>query len=152
MNTYKVKRLLRTINSISHERFVLHGSLKRCTTLIPHRPKLETFKNTRKAKPLRRKVVYATRVTDIAVLYATMPNDTQWYYEKAQKCMRVLHTDPELMLYAGFIHVCSGRNFSKGARIVSSKHSAKVVRTFKITPEVFVYLWDKKIIRIFSHL
>jgi hypothetical protein len=111
---------------------------------------LETFKNTRRAKDIREKAVYATRVVAVAVLYATMPNYTQWRYDRKAKLIRIRHNEAELALYAGYIHVCRGTSFSRGTRIIASKRPAKVVRTFRITPEAFLYLWGRKEIALSS--
>lgn len=152
MDTLKAKRILRNIQKIPHKKFVLHGSLRRSTTILPNRPSLDTFKNPRKAKGLCGKAVYATRLTCIAVLYATLPNHVHWKYSKTERCIRVLHEGPALPVYTGYVHVCRGKSFGRGGFITKSKHPAKVVKTFKVTPEVLLYLWDKKEIGFFSSL
>ncbi len=152
MNTDNVKRVLRSIQKIPHRHFVLHGSMRRSNTLIPHRPLLEKFKNPRKAKALRKKAVYATRVVHIAVIYATMPNDTQWKWKRKEKNFRILHREKNPVLCSGYIHVCRATSFGRGAAITSSKRPVKVVKTFRIPPDVFLHLWDNKEIQLFDHL
>lgn len=150
MDTQKAKRVLRSIHKISHKHFVLHGSLTRSNTILARKPSLDTWRNTRKAKGIREKGVYATRLVDLAVLYATLPNDTMWRRVKKGRYIRILYQKPELILFRGFIHVCRADSFDKRALITVSKRSVKVVRTFRITPEVFMYLWEKKQLRIFD--
>ncbi len=152
MDTHKAQRVLRSIQKIPHERFVLHGSLTRSNTLLPNKPTLKTFRNTRKAKGLKEKAVYATRLTHVAVVYATLPNDTAWRLNKKGKCLNVLAREPEVSLFSGYIHVCRAASFDRGRLITTSGRAVKVVRTFKITPDVFAYLWHKQDLRLSDHL
>ena len=151
METQKAKRVLRIIRSIPHQHFVLHGSLIRSNTLLPNKPKLK-FKKHRK---LNKKGVYATAVINIAVMYASMENRMKWKFIRKGGEIHVLHEKkdgeekPILNLYDGYIHVCRREIFGKaGALILFSKRPAKVVRTFKISHEIFLYLWNKKAVKI----
>ena len=152
MNTLAIKLKLRSLERIPHEQFVLHGSRKRSNTLIPKRPKLESWRNKRKARHLLQKAVYATRVIAIAVIYASLPNDAQWRYVKKGRYIRVLHREPEISIYPGYIHVCRRTSFNRGALITTSKHPVRVVKTYKIPPEMLQFLWGKKQIRFFDTL
>lgn len=147
MNTQKAERVLRSIRKISHKHFVLHGSQTKSNTLIPKRPNVR-FK---KRKELHQKGIYATSMTTIAVMYATLENSITWKYFFKKEEIEILHKIPDgveestLALYNGYIHVCHRNNFKHiGPLILFSKRPARVVRTFKISHEILLYLWDKK--------
>ncbi|HCC06352.1 TPA: hypothetical protein DEP94_03285 [Candidatus Nomurabacteria bacterium] len=150
MNTEKAKRVLRSIRKIPHKHFVLHGSLTRSNTVLLRRPNVR-FK---KRKELHQKGIYATSLTEIAIMYATLENSIVWKYMLKKKEICILHkitNDTEkstLNVYNGYIHVCRRHTFNQGGPLISfSKRPARVVRTFKISHEVLLYLWDKKDIK-----
>lgn len=144
MDTRKAERVLRSIQKIPHKHFVLHGSAVRSNTLVPNRPDMSSFTNQRKTKGFREKGVYGTLVREVALIYATLPNDVQWRFVRKGKFFHVRWRDKEVALHAGYIHVCRRSSFDRGALVIASKRAVKVVRTFRIDPEVLIYLWEKK--------
>ncbi len=150
MNTQKAKRVLRSIQKIPHKRFVLHGSLVRSNTLLPNRPNLEIFTNKRKARGIREKAVYGTLISVVAVIYATLPNNTQWKYVKKEKYFHILHREEYLTPSSGYIHVCRRTSFDYGVGILASKQAVRVVRTIRVSSDVLEYLWRKRDVRFFN--
>jgi hypothetical protein len=144
VNTEKSKRILQSIRGIPHKRFVLHGSQTRSNVLLPNRPKLHSFKNKRKVRGLQEKAVYATTVLEVAIIYATLPHDTQWKFVRKGRYFHIRWREEVVTAHAGYIHVCLRTHFGRGALTTRSKKAVKVVRTYRIQPEELVYLWQKK--------
>jgi len=152
MDTQKAERVLRSIRNIRHEKFVLHGSPVRSNTLLPRRPKLGGFSNHRKTRGIKETGVYATRLVEVAVLYASLPYDLQWQVIRRERYIRVRFAGEEIRIRHGYIHVCRQTSFDGRGVITRSGRAVKVVRTFRVPPEVFLYLWGRKDIQLFDRL
>lgn len=152
MDTQKAKRVLRSIRKIRHEKFVLHGSLVKSNTLLPRRPKLKGFKSKRKTRGIKERGVYATRLVEVAVLYASLPYDLQWQPIRRERYIRVGFVGKEIQVREGYIHVCRATSFDGRGLITRSKKAVKVVRTFRLPIDAFLYLWDRQDIRLYDRL
>lgn len=149
----KAKRVLRSIHKFVYGEFVFHGSLARSNTLLPKRPNLRSFSNQRRTRGIRERGVYATRLVEIAALYATLPYNPQWQLVRKERYIRVLFSGEETMqISRGYLHVCRQDSFKGGGLIMRSERAAKVVRTFRVPFEVLLYLWDRKDIRFYDHM
>ena len=148
MDTLKAERVLRSIcKAILSKRFVMHGSLGKSNTLLPKRPR-GSFK---KSHNLHHKAIYGTESLLVAVMYATLPSRIWRYkFKKHELWIKCRGEGNELNVSSGFIHLCPKSSFAGSPLISASKRAVKVVRTFPVSLEVFVYLWKKEKIKIFS--
>lgn len=143
----RYERLMKRLESISHDQFVMHGTTKRLRhgALIPRKQWIK-FPN----KPeLCRKRVYATTVIDIAVIYAVVDIPSAlWDW----RLMRVngeyglyCRMKQEASLCSGFIHVLPRRQFKTLQKrfIYSSRQRVRPVQTIRIPDGVLPWLLTK---------
>lgn len=147
MNERSARRVLREIDKVPHTRYVAHGAAKRQSTLVPRRPV-----TTVKYKKVRKKAVYATQVTAIAVLYATNNQDLRWMYA-GKGVIEVLKPQGSLRLRSGFVHVCPkagfvGVEFRGNPLILTSRKPVKPVRSFRAHPLMLKVLFESGALRL----
>lgn len=147
MDKRAARRVLRDIDKIPHKHFVVHGARKRQGILVPRRPLTMV-----KYKKLRKKAVYATQVTAIAVLYATNNQDLRWMYA-GKGVIEVLKPAGCLRLCSGYIHVCpkigfKGVEFRGNPLILTSRKPVKPVRSFRAHPVMLQVLFESGGLRL----
>ena len=142
MDTLRIERCVRSIERISHKKYVIHGALRRRTHLVPHKPS-PTVNN----KKLRKRGVYATSVAIVGILYATYRGDPIWKYARG-KGFRLRVTGDGFNVSDGYIHICERRNFKGGKFVSYAKKSVRVLRSIRVRHGVLKYLLDKKHIRL----
>jgi hypothetical protein len=143
------KYVIRRLEKIPHQDFLMHGSHRRLHSpfLMPKKPKT-TF---RLSAALLKKRVYATPIIAVALLYATLQgDDSAWDW-----CF--MRKDGELGLYCrvkkeplifmpGYIHIMPKKGFqNRGSGVVfSSRHRARVVERIRIPGRVITWLIEQK--------
>lgn len=147
MNTQKAERVLRSIRkALSSGKFVMHGSVRRSNTLLPNRPRI----TSRRRHNLHQKLVYATKSVLVATMYANYPC-VNWRHKlrKEELWIKYEGKGNTVTFRYGFIHLALRSTFAGNHIICASEKAVNVVRTFKVDPEVFEALWQKRKIKIF---
>lgn len=139
MTTEHILRLLKQIERIPHEQYVLHGSPQRRNVLIPQRPP----PTARRRKELRQKAVYATSFVDLAIIYATICGNPFWNFVRKQG-LYLYFPKRGYKLCDGYIHVCRRSDFSKDPLVSFSTKPVRPVKILRIPSKTLVHLVDSK--------
>ncbi len=136
--TPRNKRILKAIERIPHETYVLHGSKRSSRILMPRKPCGE-IKNPRIAK---RKCVYGTSLQEVAIFYALidLPCDKWgWKVTDSGELIVTIASDKDMFLrMTGYVHVLSKKYF-KGLTydvICFSKIPQQPVRVIRVTAAI----------------
>ena len=135
MDTFSASRLLKRIENISHEKFVIHGATSRRSLLIPKKPQ-----PTARNKDCHQKAIYASSVLVVGIIYAVIQGDPRWKYVRREG---ISLTIPEggYRFCEGYIHVCDRKDFKIGNALTSlSKRPVRPVEIIKVHPAVLEFL------------
>lgn len=130
MNQITFDRIFKRLERIPHEKFVIHGSARKSSILIPKKPRpLGVFRD--------KKAVYATLAIDVALIHAVMRGNFEYKYVKG-KGVVITIKDNEVILEPGYIHVCDRRDFKGRVIFLYSDKPVRPVEVIKVYPEMFI--------------
>lgn len=142
----EVKRILKSIERIPYDRFVIHGSGVRKSTLLPRKPAPTT-----NYKLHHRKAIYGTRFVEIAIIYAVVDGDPKWRNVRGEGIFLFVPKEG-LVLRDGYVYVCPHRNFTPHNFVCLSTRPVKPERVIKVPSTALeelcrakrIFLWDEK--------